>query len=37
MLKLLKPKIIFIDLKFKITLINNVMKIKRAVFKEILL
>ena len=37
MLKILKPKIIFVDGKFKITLNNNVMKIIRAVRKKILL
>ena len=30
MLKILKPKIIFVDQKFKITLNNNVMKVIRA-------
>ena len=37
MLKILKPKIIFVDWKFKITLNNNIMKIIRAVCKETLL
>ena len=37
MLKLVKPKIIFVGWKFKIILNNNVMKIIRAVCKEILL
>ena len=37
MLKILKPKMIFVNWKFKITLNNNVMKIIRAVCKEILL
>ena len=35
MLKIVKPKIIFVDWKFKITLNNNVLKIIRAVCKEI--
>ena len=37
MLKILKPKIIFVDWKFKITLNNNVIKIITAGCKEILL
>ena len=37
MLKILKPKINFVDWKFKITLNNNEMKIIRAVCKKILL
>ena len=37
MLKILKPKIIFADWKLKITLSNNVMKIIRAICKQILL
>ena len=35
-LKILKPKIIFVDSKFKITLNNNVTKIIIAVCKEVL-
>ena len=37
MAKILKPKMIFVDGKFTITLSNNVMKIVKVVCKEILL
>ena len=37
MAKILRPKMIFDDWKFTVTLSNNVMKIVRVVCKEILL